>query len=60
VKDAWPDMHAQGAINKWSCTLKNMLRLDAARSKELWSTLEQKYLEKRVDIHSLMAGGWKG
>lgn len=39
--------------------MKNVFRLDAARSKELWNILEQKYLEIRVDIHSLMARGGK-
>lgn len=59
AKDVRPVILAQRAVNKWSCTLKNMFKLDAARSKELWNILEQKYLEMTVDIHSLMAGGGK-
>ena len=49
AKDAWPDMQAQRAVNKWSCALKNIFRLDAAGSKELWNILEHKHLEIRVD-----------
>lgn len=49
-------MQAQRAVNKWSCALKSIFRLDAARSKELWNILEHKHLEIRVDSYSLRAG----